>query len=350
MNGKSEIRMAMVGCGEISHTHAEAATNVEGVRFVSCCDVAETKAREWMEKYGCDSWYGSFETLLAGEQIDAVVLSTWPIQHLEQIELSLKHGVKNILCEKSLTLSGQDAAKVWHLVQENGAFLMEACKYRHHPAIKKIESILASGEVGRIDNISATFSNFEPEETATGTDRNWRYRRECGGGVTHDWMSYLVNGANHFSGSAPKRVFATGTVSAQYDIITRLYGMIEYENGITANISSSKDASFSQALEISCSKGILSLPVSWGIFGNVTLTRRHRMQEWPYILTDSYEIEHKDSFALQLRNFAEVIRGEAQPVLPLSQSVINVHTIEALAASVFEKRIVEIQLPDMSVS
>jgi predicted dehydrogenase len=170
-----------------------------------------------------------------------------------------------------------------------------------------------SGEIGKIDNISATFNNYEPDEEINGDTRNWRYKKECGGGVPYDWMSYLVNAANYFSKSKPIRVFASGTISPRFDVITRLYGMIEYENGITANISSSKNASFSQELEINCSKGIINLPVSWGIFGNVKVECRRRMQDWPYIIKDTYEIEHKDSFINQIQNFVDVINGKAQP-------------------------------------
>jgi predicted dehydrogenase len=177
----------------------------------------------------------------------------------------------------------------------------------------KIESLMNSGEIGKIDNISATFNNYEPDEEINGDTRNWRYKKECGGGVPYDWMSYLVNAANYFSKSKPIRVFASGTISPRFDVITRLYGMIEYENGITANISSSKNASFSQELEINCSKGIINLPVSWGIFGNVKVECRRRMQDWPYIIKDTYEIEHKDSFINQIQNFVDVINGKAQP-------------------------------------
>jgi len=160
-------------------------------------------------------------------------------------------------------------------------------------------------------------------------------------------MAYLVNAANHFSGSNPNLVFASGTVSERYGIITRLYGMIVYENGITANVASSKDASFSQELQISCSKGILELPVSWGIFGNVKLTKRHRMQDWPYILTDSYEIEHQNGFRLQLQNFIGVIRGNEEPVIPLEQSVQNAYTIDALVQSAMSKQIIPLRVPDL---
>jgi predicted dehydrogenase len=282
--------------------------------------------------------------MLKNERLDAVILCTWPIQHLEQIEIALRYGVKNILCEKSMALTGLEAIAIQKVIAKNEAYLMEACKYRHHPAIGKIESLVNSGEMGRIDNISATFSNYEPDDEISGEVTNWRYKKNCGGGVPYDWMSYLVNAANFFSKSKPKRVFASGTISPRFDVITRLYGMIEYENGVTANISSSKNASFSQELELSCSRGIINLPVTWGIFGDVTVECRRRTQEWPYIVKDRHEIEHRDSFVNQLQNFADSINGTASPKIPLSESVVNVITIESLVQSVTDKRIVDIVL------
>jgi predicted dehydrogenase len=259
------------------------------------------------------------------------------MQHLEQIELCLKKGIKNILCEKSLTLLAQEAVTVGDLVKQNNAFLMEGVKYRHHPAIRKLERILSYGDIGKIDSIRATFSNYEPEEAqGQGTELEWRYRKDCGGGVPYDWMSYLVNACNHFSGSTPKRVFASGTQSKQYEVITRLLGMIEYDNGVVAFIESSKEANFSEELQITCANGILRLPIAWGIFGEVKITHTHRKPEWDYILTDSYEIEEANAFTLQLQNFADVIRGTAQPVLPLHQSIQNVQVIEALVTSLIQ--------------
>jgi D-xylose 1-dehydrogenase (NADP+, D-xylono-1,5-lactone-forming) len=346
MNDKS-IKIGMVGCGEISHTHAEAVNNINDAAFITCCDVVEDKARNWSERYKCNSYYTDLETMLNNEKVDALVLCTWPIQHLEQIEIAMSHGIKNFLCEKSMSLLGTEALKIYHVIKEHNAFLMEACKYRYHPAVKKIEALLNSNELGKIDNISATFSNYEPDDDVNTNTGNWRYRYDCGGGVAYDWMSYLVNAANHFSKSKPKRVFASGTVSKRFNVITRLYGLIEYENGITANISSSKNASFSQELKITCAKGIINSPVTWGIFGDVSLSCNKRIPEWPYIHTDFHEIKHKDSFILQMQNFINAIQGKSIPTIPLEESVINVFTIEALVNSLTENQLIELKIPEL---
>lgn len=337
------VRAGIVGCGEHSHENMDSAEEVDGIRIVSCCDIIEERAMECAREYGYESYYTDMGEMLRTEKLDAVILCTWPIQHCEQIERCLSMGIKNILCEKSLTLRGKEALHIWDMVKSKNAFLMEACKHRHHPAIKKLERILEDGEIGKIDSIRATFSNYEPEEQLdTASDLNWRFKKDCGGGVTYDWMSYLVNACNQFSRSYPKRVFALGNESAKYGVINRIFGMIEYENGLVGIIESSKEANFSQELQITCSNGILRLPVAWGIYGEVKILQTHRKRDWGYILTDTYEIEKANAFTLQLENFVKVIKGKEQPIMPLNQSIINVLTIEALVTSMLEKRSIDI--------
>ncbi|MDP4092862.1 MAG: Gfo/Idh/MocA family oxidoreductase [Bacillota bacterium] len=343
MSNNDVLRVGIVGCGAHSHEHFKAAERVKGIKISCCCDIIEERAKACAVKYGCEAYYKDIEDMLKIETLDAVILCTWPMQHMEQIEKCLTSGLKNILCEKSLALSAEEALHIDKLAKEYGAFIMEGCKYRHHPAIRKLESILSYKDIGKIDSIRATFSNYEPEDLLDpDSEPDWRFRKECGGGVPFDWMSYLVNACNHFSRALPKRVFASGDVSPRYGVINRIYGMIEYDNGVVGIIESSKDANFSQELQITCSEGILRMPVAWGIYGEVKITQTHRKQEWDYILTDTYEIEEANAFVLQLDNFSKVIKGIEQPVIPLKQSILNVQTIDALVESMLDKKIVEI--------
>ncbi len=343
--GTNPIKAAIVGCGEHSHVHGEAATKLKEIKITACCDIAEERARSWAEKYGCESYYTDMAEMPAKEELDAVILCTWPGQHLEQIKSCLDAGVKNILCEKSLTVSGEEALAILELAHEREAFVMEACKNRHHPATRKMEQLVFNGENGPVDSIRAVFNNYEPEdESLPDSRRNWRERKECGGGVAYDWVSYLVNACNHFSGGKPERVFVVGDLGGVSGVINRIHGMIYYDNDIVGYVESSKKSSFSQELQITCAKGTLRLPVAWGIFGDVKITRTHRKEPWDYILTDTYEVENIDAFYLQLKNFVEVIYVKADPVMPLEQSVMNIKTIDALVESLQQKQTISVDL------
>ena len=202
----------MVGCGSISNRHANAANNsTMNMYFTTCCDINEELAYKWKEKYNCNSYYTDYIEMIEKEDLDGVVLCTWPIDHREQIEGCINRGIKNILCEKSLALNGKEAAEILNLANENNVLIMEGFMYRHHPAIRKLEMVLSNGEIGEVDSIRAAFNMYDPEdESKNDLNRGWRNRKECGGGVPYDMTCYCVNACNHFSKSLPQRIYASG--------------------------------------------------------------------------------------------------------------------------------------------
>lgn len=345
MANDNVIKLGIVGCGDISHVHGNAVSRINDVRFTACTDRNEARAKAWAEKYGCDHYYTDYLTMLKQEQLDGVVLATWPTQHVEQIRECANAGIKNILCQKSLTLTGAQAMEIFKTVQDHKLFLMEGFMYRHHPAIKKLESIIEQGGVGTVDNVRAVFSDFDPElESANDANRNWRQRKDAGGGIPYDFACYAVNACGHFCQGLPVRVFASGGISEKYDIINRLYGMIEYDNGRVGIIESSKKSSFSQELQISGTKSILNLPLSWTIYDEVTIKQTYRA-EWAQLLHSSYGIQKTDAYHSEMENFIGVIRGTSLPGMPLKESLVNIFVIEALVNSVLSKQFVNISLP-----
>jgi predicted dehydrogenase len=348
MNQQNPLNLCIVGCGGISHAHGHAARRIpDKVRFVACCDVVEERAAAWAKEYGCHASYTDYEKMIRAEKPDAVLLATWPNQHREQIEKCLAAGVKNILCEKALALTGAEAVEICGLVRRAGAFVMEGFMYRHNPAIRKLEQILSWGHLGPVDNVRACFSTFMAEAAPAGdADRNWRQRKECGGGVPYDFACYCVNACGHFSGGLPRRAHCIGNLSP-YDTISRMHGTIEYDNGVVGIIESSHSASFTQELQITCARGILNLPLAWTVHKDVTITQRH--SGWNSMACDQYVTEGVadgfTSYQFQLANFADAVGGRAKPVLPLVQSVVNTCALEALVTSVLEKRIVDVRIP-----
>ena len=347
MSNISGLRIGIVGCGAISHYHGRAAQESDlGIRFPACCDLREEVVRQWAHTYGCDSWYTDYEEMVHKEELDVILLATWPNQHREQIEQCLAMGVKNLLCEKALCLKGQEALEIYEMVGKAGAFLMEGFMYRHHPATRKIEELLLGGKHGTIDSIRAHFSHFEAETaTVDDTSRNWRQRKECGGGVPYDFACYCVNTCNHFAPSLPRRVFASGSISPKYDTITRLYALIEYEGGQVGLVESSNGAASSQELQVICAHGRLTLPVSWTIMDDVVIDECSATG-WVAYEHAEHRIAQADAYQLQMENLAAVVHEGSEPRLPLEESVLNTFTLEALVNSLLENHPVDVAIPD----
>src|SRR3546814_3445964 len=67
--------------------------------------------------------------------------------------------------------------------------------YRHHPAVVRIDELLAAGEIGTLDSIHAAFSIFDPEESSpddASRDRSEERRvgTECVSTCRSRWSPY----------------------------------------------------------------------------------------------------------------------------------------------------------------
>lgn len=338
------MRIGMVGCGGISQAHGEAAKKVPELEFAACCDLRPEAARAWAEAYGGKA-YGDCAEMLEREELDGVLVATWPTEHRANVEQCLEAGVRHILCEKALTLTGREARLLWERARQAGATLMEGFMYRHHPAIRRVESLIAEGEIGEVDSVRACFSALDPEvQAADDPKRDWRQRPECGGGVPYDFACYCVNGCQHFAGGGPRRVWCRGDWSERYGTMNRLYGLIEYDNGRIGTVESSRRSCLTQELQVAGSRGILTLPLAWTVFEDTEIHIK-RSEGWEWGLGDRFQIARANPYELQLRNFAAVSRGEARPQVPLVESVVNTYTIEALVASAQERCPVEVEVP-----
>lgn len=124
-----------------------------------------------------------------------------------------------------------------------------------------------------------------------------------------------------------------------------MHGLIEYDNRRVGIVESSRRSSLTQELQVAGSTGILIMPIAWTIMGDSSITIR-RSEGWDRLLGDTYQIAGANAYQLQLENFAAAIRGEAEPAMPLAESVVNTCTIEALVTSALEKRPVDVEVPD----
>lgn len=339
------MRLGIVGCGGISHRHAPAAAASAAVAIVACCDTRADVAEDWAETYGCEHVYSDYRAMVDELELDGVLLATWPVRHCEQILGCIEAGVRFILCEKALTTGRAEALEVFSAAEAASATVVEALMYRHHPAIHRVEQLLADGAVGTIDSVRACFSLFDPEEPS-GDDplRDWRQQAERGGGVPYDLACYCVDACNHFIEALPQRALAIGAPSEKYGTINRLYGLIEYAGPPVGSITSSSKSDFDHELRVSGTTGHVSVPAAWRIEGHTSVTIS-RSVGWGRFQEERFDIHAADPYRLQLERFAAVVRGEQEPEPALAESVVTALTLDALVRSAVEGLPVDIDVP-----
>jgi predicted dehydrogenase len=337
------VRLAMIGCGLIANAHGLAANRSEtAVQFVACSSRSLTSAQSFADEYSCDKAYDNHLTLLQNETLDGVVIASPPASHQQIILDCLDAGIKYILCEKPLTLTGDEARTVTEAANKAGAILLEGFMYRHHPQIQRSLEIIHSGELGAVDHFHSSITMLDPSETG-GEEMppNWR-RDGAQGGVLHDFLCYPIDAANLFIDSEPVKAFARTFTSPRYGTVYRIYGMIEYASGVMATINASRLSDYNQPLSIACANGTLSLDVAYNPIGdsNIRIRRSSGLiatDEVPITINtlgnESKRLLDLPVFTTQLEHFAALIHGKQTALISMRESLINSRVRDALIES-----------------
>jgi predicted dehydrogenase len=163
-------------------------------------------AQKFADHHGFARAHGSWAELAADPEVDVVYVATPHSAHYQAARLCLEAG-KAVLCEKPLTLTSRSAESLVAIARERGVFLMEAMWTKALPAIRRLQEIVAAGEIGDVTAVYADFAVPGP------TDPEHRLRApELGGGALLDLGVYPVTFAHMFLG-VPDRISAMGTLT-----------------------------------------------------------------------------------------------------------------------------------------
>jgi len=177
----------------------------------------------------------SYDELLADTAIDAIYNPLPNSLHAEWSIAAARAG-KHVLCEKPLASSEAEAEAMFAAADAGGVVLLEAFPYMFQPQTLAIERLIASGAIGEVRTMFATFG-FTMADPA-----NVRLDAALGGGSLWDAGCYPVSFVRQVFGARPVRVSATarwiaGTGASPID--QTLAATLEFAGGGLAQISCS---------------------------------------------------------------------------------------------------------------
>ncbi|TCC22861.1 Gfo/Idh/MocA family protein [Kribbella speibonae] len=141
------VKIAIVGCGNISRRHAEAYANTGRTELVGVADIVEAKAQELAGKYG-GTPYASVTELLAAEDPDLVSVTTPPGSHAE-IAIEILAAGKSVLLEKPPVLSLAEMDAVAEAEQASAGSVWVIFQHRHGSGALRAADLLGRGTLGR---------------------------------------------------------------------------------------------------------------------------------------------------------------------------------------------------------
>ena len=100
------LRAGLVGCGSLSQRgilpHLSEPDAREKVRLVAVADAVVDRARAMAERFGVPNHYPGVEEMLAGAELDLVIVAT-PVQHHFANALVAVRAGKHVYVQKSMT-------------------------------------------------------------------------------------------------------------------------------------------------------------------------------------------------------------------------------------------------------
>ena len=149
----SDFKWGILGPGGIAKAFAEDLKRLNGHSISAVGSRTLGNAQSFANTFGGTA-YGSYEALVADQQVDAIYVATPHPAHKENVILALNAG-KPVLCEKPFAVNAHEAEEMVKAAQKNNVALMEAMWARFLPHYAKVREIVASGVLGKIHTIHA---------------------------------------------------------------------------------------------------------------------------------------------------------------------------------------------------
>ena len=151
------IRLGVIGCGGIAHSHANSYKKLgDRVEFVACCDLVEEKAKNYANNFGFQKYYTDCYTMLKENDLDAVSVCTWNSAHAECSIAALNAGC-HVFCEKPMAMNTEEALAMKEAAEKNDKLLMIGFVRRHGDDAKMARTLIENGDLGDVYYAKATY-------------------------------------------------------------------------------------------------------------------------------------------------------------------------------------------------
>ena len=228
MTKTAPLRIGILGAARIAPMAliSPACQNPE-VEVAGIAARQQNRAEKFAKKHRIARVYSSYEALLASPEIDAVYNPLPNGLHGRWTIAALEAG-KHVLCEKPFTANAQEAAVVASVAKRTGLIVMEAFHYRYHALTARMLEVLASGELGEIQNIKTWM--YIPLIIE---DIRWDYA--LAGGTLMDVGCYAIHLLRTLAGQEPVVVSAQAKLKREH-IDRKVDAHFTFPGGATGEI------------------------------------------------------------------------------------------------------------------
>ena len=307
------VRWGLMSTAQINLAILEGVRLTERAAVIAVASRDQGRADAYAREHGIERALGTYEALLSDPDVEVVYISLPNSLHVEWSIRALEAG-KHVLCEKPLDRRPDAVERAFDAADQAGRLLMEAFMYRHHPQTRKVADLVADGAIGRLRQLRSSFS-FTLADLA-----DVRMLPELDGGALMDLGCYCISMQRLLAGE-PELVFGrqrTGSTGVDLGFTA----VVQFGSDVFGEFNCGFDLPETNGLEAIGSSGIVIVP-------DPVRCRDPHVE----LNGERIDVEDVDRYRLQVENFSDAVRGEAEPLLGRADALGQARTIEALYRS-----------------
>ena len=294
-----------------------------------------SRAEAVAQKLGIPRAFGSYDELLADQDVEAIYVAVPNHMHVEWSVKAILAG-KHVLCEKPLSTSVKEIRKVVAARDRARVKVGEAFMVHTHPQWLRARELVHAPEFGRLRAIHGFFSyNF--------TDpKNIRNILEYGGGGLRDVGGYPIHTSRFVTGQEPTRVVAVMEPDPVMKIDRLDTVLLEFP-GVQAVFTASTQLVPYQRMQFFGTGQRVDVEIPF----NAPIDRPCRI----FLDTDALsgvppraiELPVCDQYTIQADEFSRAILSDLEVPVTLENAIGNMAVVEAIFRSAETRSWVEVK-------
>lgn len=144
-----DIRIGVIGAGQIGERHLKQYAKIDGANIVAVCDLFPERVTAAREQFDIPDGYDDFKQLLGRDDIDAVDVCVHNNKHAPITIAALEAG-KNVYCEKPMAGAYRDAENMLTAAREHGRKLSIQLGSLFSMETRVARRLVDEGQVGKV--------------------------------------------------------------------------------------------------------------------------------------------------------------------------------------------------------
>lgn len=309
------IKSAVVGVGYLGRYHAEKYARLKTAELTAVVDLTSDPAAKLARKFRAKYLTDYRELPKLGVQCASVASTT--STHFEIASWLLENGI-DVLVEKPMTTTTEEARKLIDIAEANGRILQAGHLERFNPAFRAMRDVLKQPRF------------FEVRRIAPFTGRG------CDVDVILDLMIHDIDIVRHLVGRPLLKIESLGVpvITESFDIVN---ARLTFEGGAVANVTASRAAiSSERTIRIFQPDLYISLDFGKRKLKIYTLDEPFDGVGFPKVRVVERRVEERDALEDEIGSFVQCVATREQPEATGLDGLRALETVEQIHKAIRE--------------